>query len=179
MAGGPFRQQDAGERNVDANKAITDYSRVIWREVNKSTRDINTRNDLFQDVCVRILEKWDQCREINQPGGWINSVARTVVSSYRYNRRKEPETMADWHDAEIESSEPGPCNALNEKEQLHLVRLALDNLDELHKQVAVAFYVDGKPVLDIAAEYGIPLGTVKRRLYTARERITAALGAAE
>jgi RNA polymerase sigma-70 factor (ECF subfamily) len=44
-------------------------------------------------------------------------------------------------------------------------------LKSLDREALDAFYIRGQSLLEIAERLGVPLGTVKRRLHTARKRL--------
>jgi RNA polymerase sigma-70 factor (ECF subfamily) len=48
---------------------------------------------------------------------------------------------------------------------------ALGRLKSLDREALDAFYIRGHSLLEIAERLGVPLGTVKRRLHTARKRL--------
>ena len=48
---------------------------------------------------------------------------------------------------------------------------ALGRLKSLDREALDAFYIRGHSLLEIAEELDVPLGTVKRRLHTARKRL--------
>jgi RNA polymerase sigma-70 factor (ECF subfamily) len=51
----------------------------------------------------------------------------------------------------------------------------LGRLKSLDREALDAFYIRGHSLLEIAENLGVPLGTVKRRLHTARKRLRVEL----
>ncbi len=110
-------------------------------------------------------------------GTWIFSIARNLrIDAFR--RRKRPEAELD--DLALVPDDPvSPETALDQGQQAAAVRAALAALpDEQAKIVRLSFYED-KPHVEIAAELGIPLGTVKSRMRLAFNRFRRALGEPE
>jgi RNA polymerase sigma-70 factor, ECF subfamily len=64
-----------------------------------------------------------------------------------------------------------PLDALISRERAERLWEALGRLKSLDRQALDAFYIRGHSLLEIAEELGVPLGTVKRRLHTARKRL--------
>jgi RNA polymerase sigma-70 factor, ECF subfamily len=58
-----------------------------------------------------------------------------------------------------------------EGERKTQVQAGLARLGDLDRQTLVAFYVNGKSLLEMAAEFDAPVGTIKRRLHVARKRL--------
>ena len=56
------------------------------------------------------------------------------------------------------------------------IRVALRQLSPEHRRALVLYEVCGLSVPQVAAETGVPVGTVKSRLSRARAALTAALG---
>ena len=50
-------------------------------------------------------------------------------------------------------------------------------LKALDRETLVAFYIQGQSLVEIAEALGAPIGTIKRRLHTARKRLKAELEA--
>ena len=51
------------------------------------------------------------------------------------------------------------------------VQAGLARLGDLDRQTLVAFYVNGKSLIEMAIEFDAPVGTIKRRLHVARKRL--------
>jgi RNA polymerase sigma-70 factor (ECF subfamily) len=51
------------------------------------------------------------------------------------------------------------------------VRQGLGRLRDLDRQTLEAFYIDGKSIVEIADQLEAPVGTIKRRLHVARQRL--------
>ncbi len=70
-----------------------------------------------------------------------------------------------------------PLDALILRERADQVREALALLKPLDREVLVAYYIQGQPLVEIATRLDVPIGTIKRRLHIARKRVKAALQA--
>ncbi|MDY0873356.1 sigma-70 family RNA polymerase sigma factor [Dongia rigui] len=107
-------------------------------------------------------------------GTWIFSIARNLrIDAFRRQRRPE----VDFDDPALVPDEPEAPDALiDQGRQAVAVRAALAALpQEQARIVRLSFYED-KPHAEIAAELGIPLGTVKSRMRLAFQRFRKALG---
>ena len=51
------------------------------------------------------------------------------------------------------------------------VRAGLARLGDLDRATLVAFYVEGRSLLEMSDDFDAPLGTIKRRLHVARKRL--------
>ncbi len=57
------------------------------------------------------------------------------------------------------------------RERAERLWTALRRLKTLDRESLVAFYIRGLSLVEIADELDVPLGTIKRRLHTARKRL--------
>ena len=54
---------------------------------------------------------------------------------------------------------------------------AIARLKDLDREALLAFYIHGQSLVEIAEQLDVPIGTIKRRLHTARKRLKAELEA--
>jgi len=69
----------------------------------------------------------------------------------------------------------GPLDQLISRERADRLSEALSRLKSLDREALDAFYIRGHSLIEIAELLDVPLGTVKRRLHTARKRLRLAL----
>jgi RNA polymerase sigma factor (sigma-70 family) len=98
-----------------------------------------------------------------------------VKHSDRVARRRRVHLLPLGELPEIAATSRDPLAVIEAREIQRLVRSALATLPEAQRRVAILFYLSQHPQADIAAMLGIPLGTVKKRLYDARRRLRAVL----
>jgi RNA polymerase sigma-70 factor, ECF subfamily len=70
-----------------------------------------------------------------------------------------------------------PLEQLISRERAERLWDALGRLKSLDREALDAFYIRGLTLIEIAETLEVPLGTVKRRLHTARKRLKRALEA--
>ena len=68
-----------------------------------------------------------------------------------------------------------PLDQLIDRERAERVWAALGRLKSMDREALDAFYIRGHSLVQIAAMLDVPLGTVKRRLHTARKRLKVEL----
>ena len=102
--------------------------------------------------------------------GWLCQIA-TRLSINRAVRRP-PETACE--PASFEVSQQAPDNAASDLMQLEdaeQLRDGLDRLGDLDRRTLMAFYFDGQSLKEMSVVFDSPIGTIKRRLHTARHRL--------
>jgi RNA polymerase sigma-70 factor (ECF subfamily) len=73
----------------------------------------------------------------------------------------------------------GPDEELGKRELVERVLNAISSLDEQHREVLVMSEVRGMRYSDIAEALGIPVGTVKSRMFNAMKRLRKKLAGLE
>jgi RNA polymerase sigma-70 factor (ECF subfamily) len=127
--------------------------------------------ELVQEAMLAV---WRKARQFDPAragaGAWIFAIARNLrVDALR--RRRVPTLAADL--ADPPSDEPGPDQRLAGLQAAAQLRLALADLPPEQSEVIQAAYYADRPHSEIAAQLGLPLGTVKSRLRLALQRLRA------
>lgn len=137
-------------------------------------RDVNEAVELTQEVFIHALRKLDQLRDPRCFVGWLRQI--TVRMAINRVTRQAPCRGAD---PEVIQSAPaadaGPLDNLIRAEQRAEVLQGLEALKPLDRETLVAFYLRGQSLVQMASEFETPVGTIKRRLHVARNRLRDAL----
>ena len=145
------------------------------------TRDGPLAEDLVQTAFLRAYERIDQFDAQRPFGPWfMRSVVNDAVKAVQRRARERPFGRptgggeGTWSASEAEAIvDPGagPEDCLEQLETRAAVRAALDELTPLQRAAVVERYFLGRSEAEMMATLGCPRGTVKRRLYAARERL--------
>jgi RNA polymerase sigma-70 factor, ECF subfamily len=132
--------------------------------------------ELAQEVFVHAMRKLPQLREPRAFAGWLRKItARMAIN--RLTRRgpihgTEPEVLDRVAGA---VHEPGA--EIERTERADELRAGLGRLKPLDRQTLEAFYLRGRSLKQMAREFEVPTGTIKRRLHVARLRLKEELDA--
>lgn len=103
---------------------------------------------------------------------WIFTIARNRrIDVLRKSRRPEPEDLPWGPEAE-----PDQTDVLSLQQETEKLARALAELPEKQKRLVEKAYFGDLSHSEIAAETGLPLGTIKSRLRLALERLRHAMG---
>lgn len=151
------------------------YKALVYRTALAITRDERAAEDILQECFVRLYtyaESVDPHRPLKP---WLYRV--TVNLSYDWSTKKPLQALDDMLEwvSGLPGAFPPPDRKAEEKETLRMVREVVAQLPPLHRAVIVLFYMENLSLDEIANVLGLPVGTVKSRLYYARERLRAML----
>ena len=140
------------------------------------TRKPPEADDLLQETYLRAFRFSHRFEPGTHLRAWLFQILRnTFLTFYRLREREAPlaeDGVPDWdvpmfHDAPEESS--GAVDAHTDLER------ALRRLPEEFRTVLLLAEVEGLPLEEIARVMACPVGTVKSRIFRAKERLRALL----
>ncbi len=129
--------------------------------------------DLVQEVFLIAHRRGGFTPGAAKPTTWLAEIGVRVWANRRRTTRRRPAELTPEPSAH-ESSAQDPERALETARALDRVSRSLDGLDRDHRAGFVLFELEGESCADIAAALGVPVGTVYRRLHTARGRFREA-----
>jgi RNA polymerase sigma-70 factor (ECF subfamily) len=130
--------------------------------------------ELTQEVFLHVLKRIGQLREPERFAGWLRQVAARMAINRATRRVAPPSVEARVLEGASEQVD-GPLDQLISRERADRLWEALGRLKSLDREALDAFYIRGHSLIEIAELLDVPLGTVKRRLHTARKRLRLAL----
>jgi RNA polymerase sigma-70 factor, ECF subfamily len=132
--------------------------------------------ELTQEVFLHVLRRIQQLREPERFAGWLRQIAVRMAIN-QATRRVAPSAVEN---SVLEGACEGtgqPIDELISRERAERLWAAMGRLRTMDRETLIAFYVRGLSLVEIAEESLTPLGTVKRRLHTARKRLRTELEA--
>lgn len=132
--------------------------------------DWNEAQELCQEVFLQALQKIQQLREPECFGAWLRSITNRMAINRAV--RRSPELPMEPETLDVACVEDDtPLTIILADERRAEVRAGLARLRDLDRRTLQAFYVDGQSLLEMSDKFDAPLGTIKRRLHTARKRL--------
>jgi RNA polymerase sigma-70 factor (ECF subfamily) len=160
------REQEAFERLVPA------YRRRVFGLAFSILRDRAAAEDLAQEVFVKLwqaLPRYDGRAKLST---WIYAITRNASVSALRTRRRALSMSDHAVREEVEGIAAVPAPAAEDRE----LRRAIEALPEKQRQAVTLYYLDERPVEEVAEMMGLPANTVKTHLHRARAGLAAALG---
>ncbi|MBP8305282.1 MAG: RNA polymerase sigma factor [Phycisphaerae bacterium] len=126
--------------------------------------------DLLQEAWIRVIRKIKTLRDVRAFPAWLYSIARREVISRA--RIKDPFVGLPEEDLESLAVDPEPAFA---EQDADLIHQALDRIKAHHREILALFFLEDLSHKQIAEVLGVNVGTVKSRLYWAKQSLRAEL----
>lgn len=163
------RAAQSGDREA-FGELVTRFESSVFAVALRRLRNAAEAAELSQDVFVQAYRKLDQLREPERFAGWLKRI--TVRMSINRAVRRPPETPQDPVILGARDGSSGtPLELLLTGERAAEVRNGLNRLRDLDRSTLVAFYFEGQSLIEMSDRFSSPVGTIKRRLHTARIRL--------
>ena len=129
--------------------------------------DVYLAQDTAQEAFVVAWQKLSQLREPAAFAGWFKRIILTQCN--RLTRCKRLQLVPLEHD--VNASSIDPQVAVERNDLLTKVLQAISALPEKERLVTTLFYINGYTQADIGDFLEVPVSTVNKRLYSARQRL--------
>ena len=163
------------QNDNEARRALFEafYGRTFAVVYNILRRRENAE-DITQDAFIKAFQNIDQLQDQSKFGAWLTVIASNLARNYL--KREKKIILTD----ELPEISTGSFSNDTEEEALRgleidRVRKAIRTLPPEQYQVVVLQYYHDLKVEEIASMLGIRAGTVKSRLFRAREKLAVEL----
>ena len=173
--------QPADDRHAAFQAEALQHLDAVYRYAYTLTRDRSEAEDLTQDTFLQALRHWDQFRPGTNARAWLFTICRNLFLRQRERRSREEPTEAAALDgiaaaAQAFAAPPDAGRALFDAPELgDVIRRELDKLPAEYREVVELSDLQDQSYADIAQVLGVPLGTVKSRLFRGRRLLQEAL----
>jgi RNA polymerase sigma-70 factor, ECF subfamily len=174
---GTIRTAQRGDRQA-FGQLVEQYQDAVYATAWRKLGNHAEAQELCQDVFCHAMRKIGDLRDPRCFGGWLRSITQRMAINRLLRRRPLGVGTADnLADTCVEYRTP--LSQMLAGERAAQVRLGLKRLCALDRDTLMAFYFDGRSLVEMSRQFSAPLGTVKRRLHTARKRLAKELQRAE
>lgn len=151
------------------------YKAPVYRTALAVTGDPAVAEDLLQECFLRLHAHVDHLSGDMPLSPWLHRVTVNLAYNYLARRRRSHRVLRQLWENRAERSVPS-LDAVAERADLsERIGAALAHLSPEHRLVVVLFYLNEFSLEEIAYILDCPVGTVKSRLYYARQRLRAEL----
>ena len=170
--------KDIGKYHTQIAQFVDELCRVYYRHSQPEDR-----RDISNEVALIAHQNREGVTDESETAflAWLHGIARNVVRNWSRREGTAARRALGSLDDEnfgtdrIPSDSHAPETELLFQERMAVVREAISELPLIHQQVIWLFYIEDLSVKIIAGRLGIRKGTVKSRLYHAREQLATRL----
>jgi len=163
---------------------VTKYHRRVERLIGRMVRDAELVEDIAQETFIRAYRALPKFRGESQFYTWLYRIAVNTAKKALVDLRRDPvvfESSFKASDDDDETYRPDqelsndetPETVLAAKEIGNAVNAAMEALPEDLRQAIVLREIEGLSYEDIAVMMNCPIGTVRSRIFRARESISS------
>ena len=163
---------------------VIKYQRRIQRLIGRMVRDVDLVEDIAQETFIRAYRALHQFRGDAQFYTWLYRIAVNTAKKSLMALKHDPtvsESSFRSSEDEDETSRPRnepttdetPESVLAAKEIAAVVNAAMEDLPEDLRQAVTLREIEGLTYEEIALVMACPIGTVRSRIFRAREAISA------
>lgn len=164
---------------------VLKYKRRIQRLIGRMVRDVDLVEDIAQETFIRAYRGLHQFRGDAQFYTWLYRIAVNTAKKSLLELKRDPtvatkffagdeEDETSWRKNEPISDET-PESVLAAKEIAAVVNSAMSELSEDLRRAVTLREIEGLSYEEIALALDCPIGTVRSRIFRAREAISAKL----
>jgi RNA polymerase sigma-70 factor (ECF subfamily) len=164
----------AGARR-EFEERLAECGPLAYRVARGVLRNSADAEDVAQEALLRAYRSFHRLRDRNRFRGWLVRISfRLALDRLRASKRREQRDTL-WS---LPKHQPRPASAedlaASNEFQAHLDR-ALGELPEKLRLVLLLAAMEGHSLDEIATIVGVPIGTVKSRIFLARKQLAEKL----
>lgn len=145
-------------------KLLQDTLMALQRYVKFKVSNPYDAEDIIQNVCLSAMMKFDSLQNRANFKAWLISIANHKCNDYYREKAKNMEiSLESLSESVLTTGRFGIT-------QQSIVRDTINELGDHEKQILYLYFFKNLSQKDIAQQLDIPIGTVKSRLYYAKEK---------
>lgn len=149
---------------------VNKYHNKLCKHSYWYTHDVNASKDIVQDCWAIIIKKLDGLKDPNLFGSWVFRIVTRRSLDFVKGRNRELGKLHEYHVVLVpEETEE------NRDEDVRKLINAMQSLPKEQQIVLRLFYTENYSLKEISEILNISIGTVKSRLFHAREKLKTIL----
>jgi RNA polymerase sigma-70 factor (ECF subfamily) len=166
---------ESGNRTA-YSQLMDEYFEKVYTRMLKMTGQPGDAEDLTMEAFNKAFSKLDQYTSDFAFSTWLYRIAKNNCIDYLRRNKKDNDTMVNQQDAgvgitahELANQLPSPEQLMITRQETSLLREIVDTLHPKYKDIIKLHYFKELSCEEIARQLDLPEGTVKVRLFRARE----------
>ena len=170
-----MREAAQAEAQREFEERLAECGPLAFRVARGVLHNTADAEDVAQEALLRAYKSFNRLRDHSRFRGWLVRISfRLALDRVRSARRRERRDALWSQPARLPPPASAEDVAASNQFQGHLER-ALEELPEKLRLVLLLSAMEGYTIEEIASMVGIPLGTVKSRIFIARKKLAEKL----
>jgi RNA polymerase sigma-70 factor (ECF subfamily) len=169
------REAAQAEATREFEAQLAECGPLAYRVARGVLRNSADAEDVAQEALLRAYRSFDRLRDRNRFRAWLVRISfRLALDRLRSAKRREQRDVLWSQPAHQPPAATAEDLAASSEFQVYLDR-ALEELPEKLRLVLLLAAMEGHTIHEIASLLGIPVGTVKSRIFIARKQLAEKL----
>src|SRR5258708_27009107 len=169
------REAAEADARREFEEGLAECGPLAYRVARGVLRNSADAEDVAQEALLRAYKSFERLRDRNRFRGWLVRISfRLALDRLRSAKRREQRDTLWSQPARLPPAVNAEDIAASNQFQGHLEQ-ALEELPEKLRLVLLLSAMDGYTIEEIAAMVGVPIGTVKSRIFIARKKLAEKL----
>ena len=158
-------------RTVDFTQNLLGMQSELHRFAMKLTADKEEADDLLQETSLKALDNEDKYTPDTNFKGWMYTIMRNIfINNYRKTVRDQTFVDQTENLYHLNLPQDSGFDSTEGNYDLKEIRRIVNSLPKEYR-VPYSMYISGFKYREIADRLGLPIGTVKSRIYFTRQRL--------
>jgi len=162
---------------------VIKYQRKIMRLLSRMIRDPAEIEDVAQEAFIKAYRALPQFRGESAFYTWLYRIAINTARNWLASNKRAPSTPSafeneegeTFNESDVLTDGSNPESEMASRQIAETVNKAINDLPEELRNAIVMREIDGMSYEDIAQSMNCPIGTVRSRIFRAREAIATRL----
>ena len=136
-----IRQAQEGD-SIAIGTLYAMYNQVVYNYIFHRVSDTHTAEDLTAEVFIRMVRKLPGYTDRGRPlVAWLYTIAKNLIVDHHRVQKKR--ILVSLLDEELDSSDEGPHQEVEDKQEQDCFRQALKRLPESQRRLLIYRFIDG------------------------------------
>jgi RNA polymerase sigma-70 factor, ECF subfamily len=169
------READERTARRDWEACAAECGPLAYRLARSVLRNDADAEDVAQEAMLKAYQQFDRLRDPARFRGWLARIAFRMALDRRRSSLRREQRELNWAAPEIRSAAPNAEELAASAEFRRRLEAAMDELPDKHRLVLLLAAVQGYTLEEVGKMLGVPMGTVKSRLFKARKQLAEKL----
>lgn len=175
LEGPTAREGERARADREFEKRLAECGPLAFRVAQGVLRNAADAEDVAQEALLKAYRNFARMREPARFRGWLVRITfRLALDRWRSAKRRE-KRETEWSGPERRAGVPTAEDLAASSEFQARLERAMEELPEKLRLVLLLAAIEGYTLEEVAGMLGIPMGTVKSRLFFARKRLAEKL----